>query len=83
MVIVYSCSLYIVFLCFVLFSLSFFVEFFLYMNKILPTSTLFLTFVEVNHFNLREFISLWKSHILVKKQHRQLQFTRIIINASL
>ena len=38
-VIVYSCSLYIVFLCFVLFSLSFFVEFFLYMNKILPTSS--------------------------------------------
>ena len=37
MVIVYSCLLYIVFLCFVLFSLSFFVEFFLYMNKILPT----------------------------------------------
>ena len=39
MVIVYSCSLYIVFLCFVLFSLFFFVEFFLYMNKILPTLT--------------------------------------------
>ena len=28
-----------VFLCFVLFSLSFFVEFFLYMNKILPNLT--------------------------------------------
>ena len=79
MVIVYSCLLYIAFLCFVLFSLSFFVDFFLYMNKILPTlkqlcetlgSEQFLTYFHVCHIIVdqpRSFIKKKITKIFEKK----------------